>query len=277
LDQSSETVSTLQKLTDTINIRVEDVERQLESALRTSDKYTANLRDQASAVAEAAHESVDKITTNITVLRDQSKNIASVAHILNEDIGKASEHLRSHAKNLKSVSEAAVLVSSEASNNFAEHTQKLQNASEEAMAHVQKIREAEARFERGAFLGSAKFIMESLHSVTVDIMRHIKAGQIDERDMKAFEKGDLTIFTKRLVEIGERFPDAMVRDKFTSDTQFRTYVQRYLRQFEELFEQAQENDHGGIMSATFMSSEIGKLYLLLCKAVGRNPRGIVTH
>ncbi|MAS86937.1 MAG: hypothetical protein CMH30_03020 [Micavibrio sp.] len=277
LNQSSETVSTLQKLTDTINIRVEDVERQLEATLRTSDKYTANLRDQASAVAEAAHDSVDKITGSIAVLKDQSKNVASVAHILNEDIGKASEHLKSHAKNLKNVSEAAVLVSSEASNNFAEHTQKLQNASEEAMAHVKKIREAEAKFERGAFLGSAKFIMESLHSVTVDIMRHIKAGQIDERDMKAFEKGDLTIFTKRLVEIGERFPDSMVRDKFTSDTQFRTYVQRYLRQFEELFEQAQENDHGGIMSATFMSSEIGKLYLMLCKAVGRSPRGIVTH
>ncbi|MAE50297.1 MAG: hypothetical protein CMH27_00655, partial [Micavibrio sp.] len=52
----------------------------------------------------------------------------------------------------------------------------------------------------------------------------------------------------------------------------RTYVQRYIRQFEELYEQATANDHGALLTSTFASSEIGKLYQLLCAISARETK-----
>jgi len=62
------------------------------------------------------------------------------------------------------------------------------------------------------------------------------------------------------------------REKFAKDNEFRTYVQRYIRQFEELYEQALESDHGALLSSTFGSSEAGKLYELLCQVAGKDSK-----
>lgn len=277
VSSAEDTLTNLKQIGDSISVRSMEIDTQLQKATETSDKYKNDLRAQLSAIADASHSSVDQIAIAISELSEKTKSVSDVTSSLNDEIGRAGQTLKSHAKDLKVVSETAMLVSSEATSSFADHTQRLQKASDSAMEHVKKIKESSLKFQKDAFFGAAKFLVESIYSISVDIMRHVRPGNIDEKDMKAYEKGDLTIFTKRLIELGDKFPEAMVREKFSSDNEFRTYVQRYMRQFEELYEQAQENDHGGIMSATFIASDIGKLYLLLCKSTGRTPRGIVKH
>ena len=49
-----------------------------------------------------------------------------------------------------------------------------------------------------------------------------------------------------------------------NDHEFRTYINRFIRQFEEVYEQAQANDHGELLSSIFASSDIGALYDVLC-------------
>ena len=63
-----------------------------------------------------------------------------------------------------------------------------------------------------------------------------------------------------------------LREKFAGDSEFRTYVQRFLRQFEDMFEQASANDHGDLLSSTFASSDLGRLYVILCGAAGRDAK-----
>ena len=72
--------------------------------------------------------------------------------------------------------------------------------------------------------------------------------------------------------MGDDLPVDKVREKFAKDNEFRTYVQRFMRQFEDVYEQAIANDHGDLLGSTFASSDIGKLYLLLCNAAGREPK-----
>ena len=105
--------------------------------------------------------------------------------------------------------------------------------------------------------------------MSVDLTR-IKDGEISEKTWKAFQKGDMAAFTRRLNAISE--DTAMMdkaREKFAKDSEFRTYVQRYIRQFEEVYTQALENDHGAMLSATIGSSEVGRLYDILTKLSGK--------
>jgi hypothetical protein len=43
----------------------------------------------------------------------------------------------------------------------------------------------------------------------------------------------------------------------------------YLNQFETLLAQARECDHMDVLGATFVTADVGKLYLILSNAVGR--------
>ena len=61
-----------------------------------------------------------------------------------------------------------------------------------------------------------------------------------------------------------------MQEKFQSDSEFRTYVGRFIRQFEELYEQAHKNDHGALLLTTFASSNVGQLYEILCDIASRN-------
>ena len=69
--------------------------------------------------------------------------------------------------------------------------------------------------------------------------------------------------------MGEELPLERARTKFGKDTEFRTYVQRFLRQFEEMYEQAVANDHGGLLTTTLGGSEVGKLYVFLSDVAGK--------
>ena len=61
----------------------------------------------------------------------------------------------------------------------------------------------------------------------------------------------------------------MIKGKFEDDDNFRKYVQRYLDHFERLLSDANESDPENLLSSTFLSADIGKLYLLLARSVGR--------
>ena len=115
-----------------------------------------------------------------------------------------------------------------------------------------------------------KFIVESLHSLSLDLTRSLD-GEIGERTWKAYQRGDTSAFTRRLAGAEGDVSLDRVRDKFTGDAEFRNYVQRFLRQYEEMAGQAAASDHGGLLTGVFASSDIGKLYQLLCSATGREP------
>lgn len=124
------------------------------------------------------------------------------------------------------------------------------------------------RSQSEGFMNSAKFIIESLHSLSVDLTRMMD-GEVSEKTWKAFQKGDVAAFTRRLSEVQGKASLDKARAKFTKDAEFRTCVQRFLRQFEEMYTQACEYDHCNMLASTMVSSEIGKLYAYLCDVAGR--------
>ncbi|MCD8497906.1 MAG: hypothetical protein LRZ85_07405 [Alphaproteobacteria bacterium] len=169
------------------------------------------------------------------------------------------------------VSGEAVDASGKAAQALSRHSESLFKASQDASNFVNELNSKQIRKQREVFLSAAKFIVESLHSLSVDLTRAID-GEISEKTWKAFQKGDVSAFTRKLAQMGDQLPLEKAREKFTGDGEFRTYVQRYIRQFEELFDQAAENDHGALLSSTFASSEVGKLYQFLCSVAGKEPR-----
>jgi len=109
---------------------------------------------------------------------------------------------------------------------------------------------------------------EALDSLAIDFSRVLDPTTV-ERVMREFLAGDRGAFVKRLTRIDYGAFGPVIRDKFESDGDFRRYVQEYFAQFEQLLADARAADTEGIIAATFVGSDIGKLYMLLTGVLGR--------
>ena len=61
----------------------------------------------------------------------------------------------------------------------------------------------------------------------------------------------------------------LIRRRYQDDADFREYVTRYIGEFDTLLDQARKWDYENLLHTTFMTADIGKLYLLLSRAVGK--------
>jgi DNA repair exonuclease SbcCD ATPase subunit len=150
-----------------------------------------------------------------------------------------------------------------------EQAEVLEKAAQEAVDKAAHIRDLEQSLQRDHFFSAAKFVVESLHSLALDFTRMLD-GELPEKTWKAYQRGDTSVFAKRLVSARDQISHDKLRRKYEEDTEFRTYVQRYFRQFEEMYEQAKTHDHGDLLSSVFVSSDVGRLYQFLQDTLKKN-------
>ncbi len=86
---------------------------------------------------------------------------------------------------------------------------------------------------------------------------------------KRFHSGERGVFARYILQFQERQGNALIKEKFEGDPAFREQVLRYLDQFEQLLAQARAVDRADVMGATLVTADVGKLYLVLTNALGR--------
>jgi hypothetical protein len=60
-----------------------------------------------------------------------------------------------------------------------------------------------------------------------------------------------------------------IMERFEQDAEFRGYVTRYLSEFEALTARVRRSDRSDVMTAVLTGSDIGRIYMILAKALGR--------
>ncbi|MCG8510264.1 MAG: hypothetical protein MI741_13630, partial [Rhodospirillales bacterium] len=148
-------------------------------------------------------------------------------------------------------------------------TAELEEASREAGDITNALRERAGQVAVDDFLKRATFISERLQSIAVD-MNRIMETTISEEDWRRFTRGETGIFVRKMLGFREKAKLAAIRDKHRDDGEFRDYVGRYLAQFEALLQDAKKSDQKSVLSTTFLSSDMGKLYMLLTRALDRD-------
>ncbi len=271
LQSAGDTLLEIKKIADGFALRAHEVEEHMKSSLSTAQTYGRDLKAQAGMIAESSVDTADKIARAITQMTGKVTDVERAATTVGEKIEQVRGRLETEAVRFMNTAKQAVDAAEEASSSYARQSNVLFKAAQDAVAQIDKIKDVQGRAQRDAFLSSAKFVIESLHSLSVDFVRVLEGG-VDDKTWKTFQKGDVAAFTRRLVQNMDQLPQDKVRAKFASDSEFRSYVQRFIRQFEDMFDQAISNDHGELLAATFLSSDMGRLYQTLCTITGRESK-----
>lgn len=115
---------------------------------------------------------------------------------------------------------------------------------------------------------AASLLIESLNSGAIDIAKMI-GTEVPDTDWDAYLKGDRGIFVRRAVKLVDRGARAQINKLFESEPEFRDQVRRYVRDFERLIARAMAERDGQPLSVALLSSDIGKLYVILAQSISR--------
>jgi hypothetical protein len=114
----------------------------------------------------------------------------------------------------------------------------------------------------------ARHSIESLDSLSVDIARmidHEAAVELWDR----YKNGETNIFTRRLYTMQGQKTFEEIRRRYRADREFRQTVDRYVGEFERLLDDVARDDRGQVVARTYLTSDTGKVYLMLAHAAGR--------
>jgi hypothetical protein len=84
-----------------------------------------------------------------------------------------------------------------------------------------------------------------------------------------YRGGDTQAFARHIVKLGGSDWSEKIAERYRGHPEFRDYVTRYLGHFEGLLRQAMDNERTDALAASLLSSDMGKLYVLLAKAINR--------
>lgn len=138
-----------------------------------------------------------------------------------------------------------------------------------ATGFLNKSEEIERRIlasSRDEFVRTSSLLIESLQSASVDIDKILET-EVPDDVWQRYLAGDRSIFSRRTVRLADRKTRGRIRDIFEHDREFRDTVLKFFRDFEALMDQVQSRDKHSALSVTLISSEMGKLYVLLAQAL----------
>ncbi len=271
---AQKSLSVLNDLSEDYAERSTSLNAQMERSIQMSQDYGNKVRLQIADIGSVANETADQIVTQIGNMNDKMQDASLISDTISKKIAHNGGEVAEESSKLLTVSHKIEKILEGTSDIFVKQSSLLAKASEEAARQAKTIVDSDFHLKREAFFSSARFIVESLHSLSIDLTRLLSGGELPDKLWKSYQKGDKGVFTKYLLQLNDENSFEKIRKKYAEDHEFRNYVQRYFRQYEEVYNQAVKNDHGELLSMTFGSSDIGKLYHVLCSLMGHEACGV---
>ncbi|PZO72513.1 MAG: ATPase [Pelagerythrobacter marensis] len=111
-------------------------------------------------------------------------------------------------------------------------------------------------------------ITDSLNSNAIDIANAL-AVDVSDTAWSAYLRGDRGIFTRRAVRLIDNGEAREIAQLYEADAAFRDHVRRYIHDFEAMLRAMLSTRDGHALGVTLLSSDMGKLYVVLAQAIER--------
>jgi len=244
----------------------------MEDAAAVTDKIlskqTERLTQGAADVVQSTRQFADDVQTlasqtesRLQAMADLSNNAVGTVNTTGEAVSHQIEEFTRQANDLKGLLTSVGGLANE-------HGLALQRVGEEAESRAKRLMGLVKNDQRDAFLGSAERLVDRLHGLAIDV-NSVMDGQLDPAVVRAFQEGDRGIAVRRLLAMGGG-NDGMVRiaHLYTQDPKFKERVDLYVEGFDDLLSRAAKADSTKLLHTTFLTADIGKLYVFLTQSLG---------
>ena len=118
------------------------------------------------------------------------------------------------------------------------------------------------------FQRASLHVVETLQALAIDLDAALEQSPPAEL-WQRYQAGERNVFTRRLYNMAGRDLYDRIAAKYKKDADFRTHVDRFTTTFETLLGAAAARDRDNILVQTYLTSDTGKVYLMLGQATGK--------
>ncbi|RMB08982.1 hypothetical protein BXY39_1629 [Eilatimonas milleporae] len=238
-------------------------EGSMEAATRL-DSASQTLMDETSRAREAMRHAVSDTKTELSAGLDELSTQATerVTFLKEEMQATLSRMLADYQETADTAEKEGAFLAVR----LGREAEKIAEKAAQFIAQSAELEKRAAKSGKSDFTRTSKLLMESLHSLSIDIDKAL-SQDIPDSAWQAYLNGDRSIFIRRTLGRADRRVKKLIGEKFRGDTEFKEAATRYMRDFETMMERAMVGERDNTLSVTLISSDMGKLYVLLAQAL----------
>lgn len=237
--------------------RMDILTKKISTASKAADE---NAEIVLSKVKSSVEETKAEIKSSLDDLQTKAQeDMANIQLRFSKLIAASSNSL---AKAHKRANEDAIATVE----NIAKSTEKLIGSAELFINQSTEFNKKLKKSSKDDFIKTSSLLIEGLHSAALDVTRLLDVD-IPDTVWKKYLKGDKSIFARHAVKIGDKKTKKKIIKRFEEDEEFKVNVLKFTGDFEKLLERSMHEQSGNTLSVTLLSSEMGKLYVLLSQTL----------
>ena len=196
----------------------------LQTRLQT---LNAAFRRQTDELAETSDKTDQQVKKALSALTEQTATFGKAAKEARTNADDATETFRKNTGDLLNALESSVSKTLKAGKTFDNQAKQLAKASAEAAEQARVLNEEDLTMRRDLFLKTARFIIEDLNSLSIDLTRLLDAD-VPDADWKRYTNGDRSIFTRNLLKGKQATLVGRITDKLKAEKK-----QKYHKKLQE--------------------------------------------
>jgi len=238
-------------------------------AARAESAAASELSGKHSVVLVDAAQKLNKeFQTASVTLEERVSHMTRVAEQAIQRATHVAQSFDKQTNNLRVSLDTATQRTSELGARFQLQTQEIAKSTQAAMDRLDKLRQSTALTTRDAFLKVAAVMIDELNGLALD-MHNLLDSEVPDDVWKRYRNGDRSVFARRLFKSKDAYIIPAIEQRYQRDDKFQDMVDRYLAKFENLLSHSASADPESVLSATFITADVGKLYLVMSRSLGR--------
>jgi predicted nucleic acid-binding Zn-ribbon protein len=218
------------------------------------------VKDAAAHAAERAREAIESIIPASAGKLSQETRDA-LERVIRESV-------EDRLREVETVAARAVESARDASERLTQQMVTLGQSAAALEQHIESTKTDQREKDSEAFARRVSLLIDSMHSAAIDVGK-ILSDEIDDKAWSAYLKGNRGVFTSRAVRLIGGSETRAIRAHYESEIEFQRSVNRYVHDFEAMLRRVLAERDGGMIAVTLMSSDMGKLYAALARAIDR--------
>lgn len=246
------------------NNRAADVFSRFDEVSQRVNGSIGKMMERADVMAAQSKENAELLASqdeflNKTMggLKQISANIAELNAGLNKTGGDIGTTLTKYERKMTSFSKL-----------LNEHLENLQLGFEKTEQQVESFNQKFKSATVDAFMRNSEDIINELETMSIDINTIFNKDK-DEELWKKYYAGDRTAFARYLAKNMTKKQISAIQKDYEEKSEFRILVDKYIDDFNTLVTTARESERAGTFLALISGSDIGKVYYILARALGK--------
>lgn len=247
-DFSNKTAGVFEKFTD-INSQVStNITKLLESAdnISQQSKTNTDLLVAQDDFVNKTMSGLKQLTGNISAL---NKELNKTGHDIGTTLGKYEAQMSGFGKAINS------------------HLADLQEGYQKTEKRVDELNKKFRAASLDTFMRNSESLINELETISIDINAIFHKD--DEELWKKYYEGDHGVFVRHLSKNMTKKQIVAIQNDYANKSDFRLLADKYIEDFNRMVVAAKESEHAGTLLALISGSDVGKVYYVLAKALGK--------